>query len=101
MTASAESASTTARTRRSRPYYAAELIDNFFAVSCEVFFEPALKRNIDYYDQLKAFRVDPEMGRLFELIFGARMGGQRRPSSFLLKCHRIRAKWPKRLSRRN
>lgn len=48
--------------------YAAELIDEFFAVSCEVFFaEPALLKAEyrDYYDQLKAyFRVDPEMGQL-------------------------------------
>jgi hypothetical protein len=48
--------------------YAAELIDEFFAVSCEVFFaEPELLRNEypAYYDKLEAyFRVDPVAGRL-------------------------------------
>ncbi len=48
--------------------YAAELIDEFFAVSCEVFFaEPELLRAEypAYYAQLMAyFGVDPEAGRL-------------------------------------
>jgi MtfA peptidase len=48
--------------------YAAELIDEFFAVSCEVFFaEPELLQleYPQYFDELlKVFRVDPRSGTL-------------------------------------
>ena len=60
-------ASTRRRGHCDRPY-AAELIDEFFAVSCEVFFaEPELLRAEypAYYAQLMAyFGVDPEAGWL-------------------------------------
>lgn len=50
--------------------YAAEHIDEFFAVSCEVFFaEPELLREEyrEYFEQLlQWFRIDPLAGRLFE-----------------------------------